>query len=61
MVSIDQVDFAGLACLPLANESLSLWASTGIGPRIPGLALKDGENLFAEVPDLGLDCPGSRT
>jgi hypothetical protein len=58
MVSIVQQDFAGQVCLRLANESLSLWATTGVGPRILGLAPTGGENLFSQVPDLALDCPG---
>jgi hypothetical protein len=58
MLSISRDDFAGQACIRLANESLSLWVTTSIGPRILGLALKDGDNLFAELPGLALNCPG---
>jgi hypothetical protein len=50
--------FAGWSCIRLGNESLNLWVTTSIGPRILGLALNGGENLFAELPDLALECPG---
>lgn len=49
--------FADWPCIRLGNESLNLWVTTSIGPRILGLALNGGENLFAELPDLALECP----
>ncbi|MEW5872270.1 MAG: hypothetical protein AB1894_23610 [Chloroflexota bacterium] len=50
--------FNGQACIKLDNGNITMWATTGIGPRLLGMALDDGQNLFAELPDLTLDCPG---
>lgn len=50
--------FAGQDCIKLENDSLSLWATTSVGPRILGLALHGEENLFAVLPGVTLDCPG---
>jgi hypothetical protein len=58
MVSLSRESFAGLDCVRLENDSLSLWATTGVGPRILGLALHGEENLFAVLPGITLDCPG---
>jgi len=54
-------DFAGYDCVKLENDALSLWVTRSVGPRIIGLALPGGANLFAEVPDVTLPCPGSGT
>jgi hypothetical protein len=59
MISLNSESFAGHACVRLENDALSLWATTSIGPRILGLALRGGENLFAEIPGVTLDCPGA--
>jgi hypothetical protein len=50
--------FAGYDCIKLENDVLALWVIQSAGPRIIGLALQSGDNLFAEVPDVTLDCPG---
>lgn len=50
--------FAGQDCVRLENDSLSLWATTFMGPRILGLALHGEENLFAVLPGVTLDYPG---
>jgi hypothetical protein len=58
MISRSTETYAGQACIRLENDSLSLWATTSVGPRILGLALRGGENLFAELPEVTLECPG---
>jgi hypothetical protein len=50
--------FAGYDCIKLENDALALWVIQSAGPRIIGLALQFGDNLFAEVPDVTLNCPG---
>jgi hypothetical protein len=50
--------FAGQDCVKLENDSLSVLATTSVGPRILGLALHGEENLFAVLPGVTLDCPG---
>lgn len=50
--------FLDLECIQLANQSLSLLITQSVGPRILSLRLRDGPNLFAELPDTKLVCPG---
>lgn len=52
------VQFSGLACVKLENDALALWVTESLGPRIIGLALQGEANLFAQLPDVTLDCPG---
>jgi hypothetical protein len=52
-------EFLGLPCVELKNEALSLLVTESVGPRILSLRIHGGENLFAEVPDMTLDCPGA--
>ncbi|MCE9583469.1 MAG: DUF4380 domain-containing protein [Planctomycetes bacterium] len=52
-------EFLGLPCVELKNEALSMLITTTVGPRILSLRIRGGENLFAEVPDMTLDCPGA--
>lgn len=51
-------EFLGLPCVELKNEALTLLVTQTVGPRILSLRIHGGENLFAEVPDFTLDCPG---
>ena len=53
-----RVDFHGIECVALGNDRLSLLATASVGPRILSLTPASGENLFAELPDATLDCPG---
>lgn len=52
------VIFAGYDCVKVENRALSLWITQSLGPRIIGLALKGRENIFAELPETTIDCPG---
>jgi hypothetical protein len=52
------VEFLGLECVELSNDSLSLLVTKSVGPRIISLQLAGGENIFAELPEVVLDCPG---
>ena len=49
--------FLGLECHPLENKSLKLLVTRSVGPRILAFGFKDGENLFAEVPETVIDLP----
>jgi hypothetical protein len=48
------VNFLDLECVSLENESITLFATKEVGPRIIALFI-DGENIFAELPDLTID------
>jgi hypothetical protein len=50
--------YAGYDCIKLENDALALWVTQSVGPRIIGLAWQGGVNLFAELPDETVDCPG---
>ncbi|MCI0394152.1 MAG: DUF4380 domain-containing protein [Chloroflexi bacterium] len=49
--------FLGLECVRLENNALSLLITQSVGPRIVALQPAGGGNLFAEVPELTLECP----
>jgi hypothetical protein len=59
MVTRTETRFAGYACAKLENEAFALWLTRSVGPRILGLALQGGENLFAVLPDDSVECPGA--
>jgi hypothetical protein len=58
---LEVVKFSGQNCFQLKNETLKLLVTQSVGPRILSLSFAGGENLFAELPDATLDCPGSGT
>jgi hypothetical protein len=51
-------NYAGYSCVKLENESLQLWVTQDAGPRIIGLQLPGGRNLFAELPHRNVTTPG---
>ena len=55
------VDFLGIDCVELTNGEITLLVTRSVGPRVISLRLGEGENLFAELPDFTLDCPGKGT
>ncbi len=61
MVTRTETRFAGYDCIRLENEALSLWVTRSVGPRIIGLALSGGDNLFALLPGETTECPGKGT
>ena len=58
MVTRSEASFAGHDCVKLDNGALAVWLTRSVGPRILGLALPGGPNLFAELPEYTLECPG---
>jgi len=57
ILSISETRWMNLTCLVIRNATLELIIPREVGPRI--LALRIGDlNLFAEVPDATLECPG---
>jgi len=58
---METVNFLGLDCYPLENESLKLLVTRSVGPRILSFGFKDGENLFAELPETVIEVPGGGT
>jgi hypothetical protein len=51
-------DFLGLECVEISNKHLTLLVTRSVGPRIISLRVDQGENIFAELPDLTLEYPG---
>lgn len=48
----------GIAGLRIAGEGLAVTVSTGLGPRILGLAGPDGRNVLADLPEARISLPG---
>ncbi len=59
MIIMETIHFLDLECVQLANDSLEILVTRSVGPRIISLKLTHGKNLFAELPDAGMACPGS--
>jgi len=59
MIKQTTTTFGGHDCTKVENRAVSLWVTTSVGPRILGLALQGGENLFAELPGVTFPCPGA--
>jgi hypothetical protein len=57
---LESTRFLELDCIRLQNESISLLVTRSVGPRIIALQYRGGENLFAQLPEAQLDCPGHR-
>ena len=51
MLNYSESQFAGQECIRLTNGTLNLHALKNAGPRITGLQINGGRNLFAELPD----------
>jgi len=51
--------FAGYECIQIGNDTVSLWIAKSFGPRVIAFTLDGGRNLFAELPDARLECPGA--
>ena len=56
---MEMVNYSGHQCCVLENDSVQLLVTRSIGPRVISFRFKDGNNLFAELPDFVTDCPGS--
>lgn len=59
MIENKQDTFNGIDCLWLGNEQVRLAVTTRRGPRIVAWGWRDGENLFAELPDVVIGTPPS--
>ena len=44
--------YSGYECCALENDTLQLLVTRSVGPRIISFGFKDGDNLFAELPDV---------
>jgi len=51
----------GHECYMLDNQMLKLLVTRSVGPRILSLGFVEAENIFAELPDFVIECPGSGT
>lgn len=53
------IQFLGLECIEIKNDFLSLLVTKSVGPRLISLRFKGGDNIFAELPETTLECPGN--
>ena len=58
---MEVVNFLAQECVSLENKTIQLLISRSVGPRILSLKFTNAENVFAEVPDFVVECPGSGT
>ena len=58
MISTAEVVFERLNCVRLSNDLLTVWITTDVGPRILGLSLAEGENLFVVSPEARIPVKG---
>lgn len=56
---METINYQGLECIKLASKHLTLLVTQSIGPRVLSLQINGSQNLFAELPDLKLECPGA--
>jgi hypothetical protein len=56
---MDTCTFLDLDCRSLSNGIVNLLVTHSVGPRILSFKFSDGENIFAELPHLVIDCPGT--
>lgn len=49
--------YANYDCVKLENDSLTLWVTQGVGPRIIGLQVAGGDNLLAVHPQVVSNTP----
>jgi len=59
LIKTKTTQFAGYECFQIGNDTVSLWVAKSFGPRVIGLTLEGGHNLFVELPDTRLECPGA--
>ena len=57
---MDTVKFLDFDCVSLENKTLSLLVTQAVGPRILSLRFNDGDNLFAELPDIVTERPDGK-
>jgi hypothetical protein len=53
-----EAEYAGYNCEKIESDYLDVYITKSVGPRIIHLSLKDGENLFAVVPETKISIPG---
>jgi hypothetical protein len=51
------VKYSGYECCALENDTLQLLVTRSVGPRIISFGLKNGDNLFAELPAFVTELP----
>lgn len=51
--------YADYDCVKLENDSLALWVTQDVGPRIIGLQLAGGDNLLAVIPQVTSTTPST--
>lgn len=54
-----KASFNDYDCLQLYNYSISVWLTLDFGPRLIALVPEGGDNLFANLPQAQVECPGT--
>ena len=54
---MEVVKYSRYECCALVNDTLQLLVTRSVGPRIISFGFKNGDNLFAELPDFVTDLP----
>ncbi|HBY98403.1 MAG: hypothetical protein M5U01_26050 [Ardenticatenaceae bacterium] len=57
MITVEEGEFNGLACVWLSNGQVRLAVTTGRGLRIVLWGWQQGDNIFAELPEFALETP----
>jgi hypothetical protein len=57
--ALESTQYMGIDCIVLRNTAVELYVTRAVGPRVLYCAFPGEPNLFAELPEVTLDCPGS--
>jgi hypothetical protein len=55
---MNTIEHLGQQCVEFSSDWLTLLVTQSVGPRVISIKTRDGDNLFASLPDTTLDCPG---
>jgi hypothetical protein len=55
---MDKISYLNLDCIRFRNEILELVVTQSVGIRVIYFGFPNGENIFAELSETKLDCPG---
>jgi len=55
------IEYLGQSCIELSNGGLTLAVTESVGPRVLSLRVENSPNIFAQLPDTTLECPGKGT
>lgn len=59
MATVQSTHYLDVDCVVLRNATIELFVTRSVGPRVLYCSFCGEPNLFAELPHLTLECPGS--